>query len=237
MGVSLPNMPVFPAPSSGLLVQNPAHVPPRVLNAGEAYDLFGASLAVKMNFVPQMLVAVAMDQLTQFVNFCINHRLSDLKKHSRVLKACIDNYTKGLKRDYGDKYNDYVSYVERYFDYVSVNRTIMWFSIRNLVNKTIPDALHQEAATHIAIIHNLLRYSEEWNRSMDKVIADKLKAPVKRAPEAVLIIIDAKCIEFEETWKCAIDPEGTIVTNVKVLSNRASELADAIIDEQNVSKR
>ena len=108
----------------------------------------------------------------------------------------------------------------------------MWCSIGNVVNKQLSRDKDRDGATHIAIIHNLINYAEQYDRQMDKVIADKLKAPVRRKQDDMLKLIVAMCIEFEETWGFKIEPDPMVDANIGVLSNRASFLADAIIGEE-----
>ena len=63
------------------------------LTSDECIKLFGARDAVMMNFVPQMLTALAFEQAEGFIGYCRDHRLSEYKKHNREMRKCIDEYT------------------------------------------------------------------------------------------------------------------------------------------------
>lgn len=240
MGIAIGEAPVRPAldlkidiPING----NGMSRPPKAITPDEANRLFGVSQAVKMNFVPQMIVAVALDQASLFVNYCRDKRLSEFKKHNRLIKQCVEEYAAGLKESYGPAFSAYAEYVERYMQAVEVDRFKMWCSIGNVANRQLRGDVDRESATHIAIIHNLIDYAERYDRKMDKVIADKLHTPVRRRQDQRLRLITAMCIEFEETWGFRLEQDPIVDANMLVLANRAAMLADSIIgEESNVSK-
>lgn len=236
MGITPSAVPIRPALDFGIHIPPRTPKPPKAISPEDANEMFGVSLAVKMNFIPQMLVALALDYATQFVNHCRDNRISEFKKHNRLIKLCIEEYTARLAKSYGNAFQAYTNYVERYFEYVSVDRFKMWCSIGNVVNRQIPKDRDRDSVTLVAIIHKLIDYAENYDRKMDKVIADKVKAPVSRKQDDMLKLIVAMCIEFEETWGFKLESDPIVDVNIGVLSNRASFLADAIIGEENVSK-
>lgn len=238
MGMPANAFPALPVVDFGIALKpKEAKRPPKSISPEEARELFGISESVKMNFVPQMLTAVALDEVSKFINHCRVHRIREFKKHNRLIKVCVEEYTAELQKSYGAAFPAYASYVERYFRFVEVDRFKMWCSINNLVKRQLPESRDLESATLIAIIHNLIKFAERWDGEMDKLIAAKLDAPVRRKQNQYLLLISAMCIEFEETWGFQIEPDATIDMNMAVMANRASELADAIIgEESNVSK-
>ena len=232
MGIAPDAVPIRPAFDFGINILPKIPKTPKAISPKEANEMFGVSLAVKMNFIPQMIIAVALDQMTQFVNYCRDNRISEFKKHNRLIKLCVEEYTHRLKQSYGTAFQAYANYVDRYFKLVEIDRFKMWCSIGNVVNKQLSRDKDRDGATHIAIIHNLINYAEQYDRQMDKVIADKVKAPVRRKQDDMLKLIVAMCIEFEDTWGFKIEPDPMVDANIGVLSNRASFLADAIIGEE-----
>lgn len=238
MGLPANAFPVVPVVDFGITLKpKEAKRPPKSISPAEAQELFGISESVKMNFVPQMLIAVALDEVAKFINHCREHRIREFKKHNRLIKVCVEEYTAELQKSYGAAFRAYASYVERYFQFVEVDRFKMWCSISNIVNRQLPQDSDREAATLIAIIHNLINYAEKWDSKMDKLIAAKLDVPVHRKQNQYLLLITAMCIEFEETWGFQIKPDAMIDMNMAVMANRASELADSIIGEESNSYR
>ena len=236
MGVALDAAPIRPALDYGINIPSMTPQPPKSITHEEANEMFGVSMAVKMNFIPQMLVALALDYASQFVNHCREKRISEFKKHNRLIKLCVEEHTARLAKSYGKAFQAYTNYVERYFEYVSTDRFKMWCSIGNVVNCQIPKDRDRDGATLVAIIHKLIDYAENYDRKMDKVISDKVKAPVSRKKDDMLKLIVAMCLEFEETWGFKLKPDPIVDMNIGVLANRASYLADHIIGEEYVSK-
>ena len=236
MGIVPNAMPIPPAFDLGIRISPSKPKTPKALTPKQANDLFGVSLAVKMNFVPQMLIALALDYATQFVNHCRDNRIREFKKHNRFIKLCIEEHTARLAKSYGAAFRAYSDYVARYFYYIEVDRFKMWCSIGNVVNRQIPKDRDRDGATLVAIIHKLIDYAEAYDRKMDKVIADKVKAPIRRKQDDMLQLIVAMCYEFEDTWGFKLEPDPIVDMNIGVLANRAATLADFIIGEENVSK-
>lgn len=238
MGIAPDAMPIRPALDFDFGIKIPSRTPkhPKAITPDEANKMFGVSLAVKMDFIPQMLVALAIDYAAQFVNHCREKRISEFKKHNRLIKLCIEEHTACLAKSYGNAFQAYTNYVERFFEYVSVDRFKMWCSIGNVVNRQIPKDGDRDGATIIAIIHKLIDYAEDYDRNMDKVIAEKDKDPVSRRQDDMLKLIVAMCYEFEDTWGFKLEPDSIVDMNIGVLANRASYLADHIIEEENISK-
>lgn len=232
MGIAPDAVPISPALDFGIKIPPSNPNPPKTISTEEAKEMFGVSLAVKMNFIPQMLVALALDYASQFVNHCRDKRIREFKKHNRLIKLCVEKHTASLAKSYGNAFQAYTKYVERYFEHVSADRFRMWCSIGNVVNRQIPKDRDRYGATLVAIIHKLIDHAEVYDRKMDKEIADKVKAPVSRKQDDMLKLIVAMCYEFEESWGFKLEPDPIVDMNIGVLVNRASTLADFIIREE-----
>lgn len=236
MGIASNAVPISPAIDLGIHIPHKTPVTPKAITHEEANNMFGVSFAVKMNFIPQMLIALALDYAARFVNHCRDNRISEFKKHNRLIKLCIEEHTARLAKSYGTAFQAYSNYVKQYFEYVEVDRFKMWCSIGNVVNRQIPKDRDRDGVTLIAILHKLIDYAEDYDLKMDKVIAKKVKAPVYRKQDDMLRLIVAMCYEFEDTWGFKLEPDPIVDMNIGVLANRASCLADCIIGKENVSK-
>ncbi len=207
------------------------------ITSKEAQKLLGVSQSVKMNFIPQMLVAVALDQAMQFVRYCRKNGIQKFKKHNRLIRQCIDEYRPQLRKSYGKAFAAYSDYVARYFKYVEMDRLKMWFSIGNVANRQLTPDIDRDGAVHIAIVHGILKYAESYDRKMDRLLEEKLGTPIRRKRDDMLKLVVAMCIEFEESYGFQLKPDPIIDLCVSVMANKASALADEIIyEEANVSK-
>lgn len=199
------------------------------LTPGQAQSILGISKAVKMHFVPQMLLAVAMEQMTLFINHCIENRIQEFKKHTRTLKSLLSKYIERLELAYGPAFKAYSHYVDLFLEYTETDRAKMWYSIGNVVNRQIPATIDRDAATHIAIIHHLLDYVAKYDRWADKEIEKNLKRRIRRDQDGILMLMEAMCVEFEETYGFKVEPDEMIDRNMGVLKNRAARLAEELI--------
>ena len=212
---------------------------PLKLSSQEAEDMFGVRDAMKMNFVPQMLIAVALDYVSKFVNYCRDHRVSEFKKHTRLLRSCVERYADNMRVCYGEGFESYLRYINRYFDYVGYILQQMWWTVGNVACKQLPRSVDRDLATMVAVIHNLIDAAERWDKEQDRIIEAKfremgVRKPVHRRQDPMLVLITAMCVEFEETWGLSLKSDPDIDLCVGVLRNKAKFLADEIIDEENI---
>lgn len=223
-------------------VRRPKEQPPepsRLVSAKESEEAFGLPKSVKMNFIPKMMLAFAMDVVADFVNHCRDNRIKQFLKHTRFMQTCVEEYGAHQSRFYGDGFDDYLKYVERYLDFVAPDRFRMWCSIGNEVMRQLPSTVDRDGATFIAMIHSIIDYAEQYDRRMDKEYTEALGRSVTRTQDSMLKLITAMCIEFEETYGFKLEPNDITDLNLGVLSNKAGQLAEMIIKEEigeNVSK-
>lgn len=231
-GIAPVVMPISPALDFGINMPSKKSQELKGLTADEAISMFGETEAVKMNFIPQMLVALAMDYAILFVRHCRNNGLSEFKKHNRLIRECVREHKAILAKSYGTAYHVYNVYMDRYFEYVAADRFKMRCSIGNIVNRQIANDRYREGAVLIAIIHKLIDFAEAYDRKMDKLIADKVGNAVHRNQDETLKLITAMCYEFEDSYGFKLSPDPIVDMNIAVLANNASRLAESIINKE-----
>lgn len=203
----------------------------------EALKLFVPAEAVRMNYIPQMLIALALEQTTLFVNYCIEHKIPHFKKHVRVLKESVEDYTKRLRESYFEAFEAYIRYVDNYLEETKTIMTQTWFTIGNVANKKIPNSEWIDTAIHITIIRELLDYAEAYDKKMDKIIAERTQEPVRRKQDKMLQAITMICLAIEEEYDIRLTPDKDINICIRVFENRATSLVNNIIDKElNVTK-
>ena len=115
MGIAPDAVPIIPSPAEtfGINIKKPQPQTQKALTSDECVKLFGAREAVLMNFIPQMLTALALEQAEAFIKYCRDNRLSEYKKHNREMRKCIDEYNFELRKSYGRAWYSYQNYLER----------------------------------------------------------------------------------------------------------------------------
>lgn len=213
---------------------------PKSISPEKAMQLFGTSQAVKMNFVPNMLTALALDELTHLISECRIRRLSAFKKHTRIMAESMKDYVCRLRAHYGKAYAAYIAYVERYFKAIDPDRAKMWYGLSATAKNAIanPSDADVRMAVRIAIVRALLEYAEDYDKRMDQVIHERLGKPVRRRQDIAIVAIDRACADMAEISGWDFDFSESDKLNGPVLANRAAFLADEIIgEESNVTKR
>ncbi|MCF0219347.1 MAG: hypothetical protein HUK14_06160 [Muribaculaceae bacterium] len=209
---------------------------PMALTPEKCQEVFGMSQSVKMNFVPQMLNAVMLAQTTSLVNYCRDNRIGEIKKHTRVLRASVEEYDRRLEDAYGPMpFKAYTHYVERFRNECSTDIWMMQLHADELCRNQLPEVKHREIASRTLIILMLIAFVRNYDKEIDKLIASKIGSPVHQKPDACHEAIRAMCISIGEDLGFKILPDKTIGDWVRVLSNKASLLADTIIGEEGLS--
>lgn len=93
---------------TGVEIPDGKHAHRDELSSDECIKMFGAKDAVLMNFIPQMLTALALEQAEAYINYCRDNRLSEYKRHNREMRGCIDEYNHGLRASYGQAWDAYL---------------------------------------------------------------------------------------------------------------------------------
>lgn len=115
MGIASDAVPILTSSSLGVKIPRAKSqlAPAREISAEECIAKFGKNEAVEMNFIPQMLTALAMDQAEGFIEYCKEHRLAEYKKHNRQIRSCIEEYNRELRKSYGLAWTAYQRYLNR----------------------------------------------------------------------------------------------------------------------------
>lgn len=230
-----PNSAFVPVCDFGINIA-PKHKKPRALTAENCQELFGVSLSVKMNFIPQMLNTLMLQQATLLVNYCRDNRVSELKKHTRVIRQAVEEYTHRLADAYGPMaFRAYVNYVERFQNECATEIWLMELQADTLCRNQLPNENRKEIAVRTLIILMLIAFIQNYDKEMDKLIASKIGQPVNQKPDAYQEIIRAICISIGEDLGFKINPDKLMGDWVKTLSNKAWRLADIIINEESQS--
>lgn len=236
MGIAPDAVPIRPASDFGLNIQKTEKKAPEDLGSDECIRLFGVREAVTMNFIPQMLTALALEQAEQFINYCRDNRLSAYKKHNRELRKCIAEYNRHLRESYGRAWYSYQNYLARLRNTVELDLFKSWCVFTNEASRQYVGREHKEIPARVCLVRMLLTFVEDFDKNMDKVIADKINAPCKRRQDPWLLLISVLCIDIAETFCHKMEISDTMALCVKVLANRCRQVVGEIITEEDAEK-
>jgi hypothetical protein len=220
----------------GALLEPVADNGPRPFDAMAALETFTVEESVKMSYIPQMLIAVGLEQTTLFVNHCAERRLKEYRKYTREMQEYVEEYDRELRSAYGPAYTAYAEYTLNYFERIRVDLARMWYTVGNVANKQLPESKCREIATHVAIIRNVLDYAEKFDSRNDRIIANRLGSSCNRSQNKWLRRILLSCRTVEAVFGVGLKDDESIAMCMRVLTNRAVSMADKYLAEELASK-
>lgn len=199
----------------------------------EAIKMFGRVESVKMNFIPQMLIHLALEHSDKLIDYCRDNRLGEYKKLTRALRMCVDEYRAGMKQFYGSMaYEAHQAFCRIFREYIEADAVKMWFAIGNVANRQMPENPHRDIAVHVAIIHELINRADLIDTINDKVISEKIGDAAHHRQNKMLRLIVALCFAFEDDFKMKLEPDPVFDLQWKVFANRASHVAETLVETE-----
>lgn len=210
---------------------------PKGLSPQECQRLFGVRDAVLMNFIPQMLTALALDEIEWYMEYCRDNRLEDFKRHNRQLRKCIDQYDRDLRRSYGRAWFFYEAYLKRLRAAVNVDIFQSRCVFFNEASRQYVGHVHNEIPAQVTFARLILMFVEDYEKNMDRLIASKLEMPCHRHQDPYLLLISVLCLDVAETFRFQMRVTEEMRICVKVLTNRCRSVAEGIMVDEDTEER
>lgn len=238
MGIAPDAVPIIPSPAEtfGISIKKPQPQTQKALTSDECVKLFGARDAVLMNFIPQMLTALALEQAEAFIKYCRDNRLSEYKKHNREMRKCIDEYNFELRKSYGRAWYSYQNYLERLRKTIELDLFKCWCTFTNEAARQKVGHLHKEIPARVALVRMILTFVEDFDKNMDKVIAERINKPCSRKQDPFVFLVSVLCVDIAESFGHTMKITDTMALCVKVLANRCHSIVDVIMAEEDAAE-
>ena len=238
MGIAPDAVPIIPSPAEtfGISIKKPQPQTQKTLTSDECVKLFGAREAVLMNFIPQMLTAIALEQAEAFIKYCRDNRLSEYKKHNREMRKCIDEYNFELRKSYGRAWYSYQNYLERLRKTIELDLFKCWCTFTNEAARQYVGHPHKEIPARVALVRMILTFVEDFDKDIDKVITERINKPCSRRQDPFVFLISVLCIDIAESFGHTMKITDTMALCVKVLANRCHSIVDVIMAEEDAAE-
>lgn len=238
MGLALTAMPNLPASTNnyGIEFRQEKLRQAESLTAQECIGLFGTREAVLMNFIPQMMTAIALEQAEGFIRYCADNRLSAYKRHNREMRRCITEYNIELKRSYGNAWQSYISYLNRFRDMIQLDLFQCWCTYTNEASRQFIGHPHKDIPARVVFVRMLLTFVEDFERNMDKLIGERLQMPCSRKREPYSYLVSVLCMDIAETFGHKMQITENMALCVKVLVNRCRSIVDDIMADEDATE-
>lgn len=206
------------------------------LSSEECINMFGAREAVLMNFIPQMLTAIAIEQAEEFIKYCRDNRLSEYKRHNRHMRKCVDEYNFELRRSYKSAWYAYQNYYNRLRNTIEVDLFKCWCTFTNEASHQYVGHPHKDIPARVAFIRMILDYVESYDKKIDQVISERIHSPCSRKQDPYCLLISVLCIDIAETFGQSMQITENMNICVNVLANRCRQVVDAIMADEDASE-
>lgn len=206
------------------------------LSAEECIEMFGERDAVLMNFVPMMLTMLAFEQLTAYIDYCRDYRLSDYKAHNRQLRVCIKEYDRGLRLGCGPSWPIYEKYCRRLREYVDVDLFKCWCTFTNEVSHQYRGMEHRDIPARVTLARMLMAYVEQFGDKMDAMVGKATNSNFHTPQTPYCVAISVLCIDIADKFDHKMKVTDVMTRCVRVLANRCRELVGIILDEEGCPK-
>ena len=177
-----------------------------------------------------------MDLAEEFIKYCRDNRLSEYKRHNREMRKCIDEYNHELRKSYGRAWYAYQNYLDRLRQTVATELFKCWCTFTNEASRQYIGIKHKDIPARVCFIRMLLTFCEDFDKNMDKMIAERLDTPCHRKQDPYVFLISVLCMDIVETLGQKMQITDNMTLCVKILANRCHHVVDAIMAEEDVAE-
>lgn len=192
-------------------------------------NMFEVGESLEMAYIPHFVTQCIMHYIDHFADFCRDWRISEYKKHSRILRAVKTEYMQALRKEmpakiyqkFLDQREDYLSSCERYF-------TLMYFTFANELCRKY---LHIENETPICyanIMLALIHYLFEFDKHVNAKITERTGRPCVNRHDYRLDAIADVCNDVIRAYPLEESQDTVICINtlVSIAKKKIIELAN-----------
>ncbi|MCM1337726.1 MAG: hypothetical protein NC187_08160 [Candidatus Amulumruptor caecigallinarius] len=190
-----------------------------------------------MNFIPQMLTALALEQAEQFIDYCRDNRLGEFRKHSREMRKCIDEYNRELRQSYGPAWYAYQRYLGRLREAVAGDLFKSYCTFTNEAARQYIGREHRDIPAMVTFIRMILTFVEDFDKNIDKLVAERLDMPCHRKQNPWTFLISVLCMDIAETYDAKMAITDLMTLCVRVLVSQCRQLVIDIIREEDAAAR
>ena len=163
-----------------------------------------------ISFIPLLIANIAWTYTDKVLQFCVENRISEVKKLGRTVKEVRQRYMNTLKKDLDPAHIANIEeQTNKFMTESSKNFTIFWFTVNGAIKLEYPDAEYTELMTDAFCGYLMIDFLRQHNKRMDKLIASKMgQSNSIMHPDMVALqrLLDAYLPEgFEVKDRCKID--------------------------------
>lgn len=216
-------VPVMRPIDTGIQIKRPEPMRERELSTQEFLNLFDREESLRMVYVPHFLTQCIIYYLDRLTEYAISNRLSDYKKHSRMLKRIKADYIEALRHEMPyDFFHKFLAQRDEYLRDCGANLNLMFFTFNNQMLKKYGSIDHEPFYSYANIILFLVKYVDDFDNEVNKHIAEKLGKPCRNQGDARLTAIKYVCNDIVKPYPLEKNKDTDIC--VGVMANKALQM-------------
>jgi len=215
--------PIFTKPliDTGLQIKPREPMRERELSTEEFLNLFDRKESLKMAYVPHFMTQCVIHYLDLLVEYARANRLSDYKKHTRKLKDIKAEYLEALRHEMPPHvFQKFLDQRDEYLTSCGANLTLMYFTFGNQILKRYGRINHEALYCYANIILAFINYVEDFDRDVNKRIAEKMGMPCRNHGDARLTAIKGVCKDIIKSYPLEKNADTDLC--VGVMANKAA---------------
>ncbi len=203
----------------------------RDLSTEEMLSLFDRKESLTMAYVPHFITQCVMYYLEMLVEYGRSNRISEIKKHSRMLKAVRDEYIYALRHEMPPRiFEKFLAQKDRYLELCGANLTLMYFTFGNELSKTYGHKENEPIFCYSNIMVELIEYVERFDAEVNDQIAERLGVPCKNHGDARLTAIKQVCKDIISDYPVPKSQYTELC--VSIMATKAKIMVNEIYNEQ-----
>lgn len=219
---------IQPMIETGIRIKKREPVREHELSTEEFLNLFDKAESLKMAYVPHFMTQCVIYYLDLLVEYARNNRLSDLKKHTRKLREVKADYLAALQREMPPHvYQMFLAQRDEYLTSCGANLDLMYFTFGNQMLKEYGRVQHGEIYCYANIILAFINYVEDFDRNVNRRIAEKVGLPCRNHGDARLTAIKGICDDIVKIYPLGKSTDTALC--VGVMANKAVALINNML--------
>lgn len=192
----------------------------RDLSTEEFLNMFDKADSLKMAYVPHFITQCVIYYLDLLVEYARDCRLSNFKKHTRLLRQMKEEYLAALRHEMPPHvFEKFLAQRDEYLASCGANLSLLYFTFGNQILKKYGRIDHEALYCYANIITAFINYVEDFDRDVNKRIEKKLGMPCRNHGDARLTAIKTVCNDIIKPYP--LEKNNDTELCVGVMANKA----------------
>lgn len=201
----------------------------RDLSTEELLNLFDRKDSLTLAYIPHFITQCVIYYLDLMVDYARDNRLSEYKKHTRMLKNVRAEYFEALRHEMPPHvYQRFLEQRDEYLNLCGANLQLMYFTFGNELSKKYGRLKHESIFCYANIMVSFIEYVENFDREVNKKIAEKMGMPCRNRGDARLTAIKVTCKDLLGSYPIPDNNNTRLCVNV--MANKAKTMINKMLD-------